>query len=422
MDSKILKNFNEIKSCRVCKSKNLISILSLGEQYVSNFIEDNYNETLKSPLELVLCDTKDGGCGLVQLKHTVHRNVLYKKYWFRSGLNETMRAVLSDITSKCEKLVELQPQDIVLDIGSNDGTLLRTYKSKAKLVGFEPATNLLHEAKIGTNKIINDFFSYNKFKLNFGEQKAKIITSVAMFYDLDDPNSFVSDIAKCLEKDGIWIIQMAYLPTMLQLNAFDNIGHEHLEYYSLRPLRILIEKHGLEIFDVEINEVYGGSIRTFIKHKKNNNFKISSSVKKLEDDEETLGLYEKKVYHEFVKRVQEIKLKLVEFINQENNNNKIVYVYGASTKGNTLLQFCGLNNQQIKKAADRDSIKWGKKTIGSEIPIISEEQARRERPDYFLILPWHLIDFFKDREKDYLKRGGKFIVPIPEFRIISNES
>ncbi len=410
--------FHKIDSCRICKSTNLISILTLGEQYVSNFVEDNQGDSVKVPLELILCDAKSGGCGLVQLLHTVHRDEMYRHYWFRSGLNETMKAALADICLKAEKLVKLQPNDIILDIGANDGTLLRSYKSKARLVGFEPASNLLNEAKKGNSLIINDFFNYESFKENLGEEKAKIITSIAMFYDLDDPNSFVKDIAKCLADDGIWIIQMVYLPAMLQKNAFDNIGHEHLEYYALRPLRMLLEKFDLEIFDVELNEVYGGSIRTYIKHKKSLQHKVSTSVKELEEKENKLGLYEKQVYFDFANRVNKIKNKLLNFINQENIKRKSVYAYGASTKGNTLLQFFGLNSQLIKKAVDRDSVKWDKKTVGTEIPIISEEQARKENPDYFLILPWHMVEYFKQREKEYLEKGGKFIVPIPYFEII----
>lgn len=413
-----IENYNIIDSCRVCKSKNLFSVLSLGNQYVSNFIENNSDELVQCPLELVLCNVNSGGCGLVQLRHTVHRNVMYKKYWFRSGLNETMITALEDITDKAEKYIQLQSSDIVLDIGCNDGTLLRTYKSKAQLVGFEPATNLLKEAQVGTTKIINDFFNYSKFQNEFDDEKVKIITSIAMFYDLDDPNTFVSEIRKCLDDDGIWIIQMAYLLPMLEKNAFDNIGHEHLEYYGFKPLKILVEKHNLEVFNVEINDVYGGSIRAYIKHKQNQNLQISPSVHDLELKENKMRLYERRTYEEFTKRVGEIKTKTLDFIKEQNRNNKVVYVYGASTKGNTFLQFCELDSKLIKKAADRDSIKWNKKTVGTEIPIISEEQAREENPDYFLILPWHLIEYFKKREKEFLEKGGKFIVPIPEFKII----
>jgi hypothetical protein len=239
-----------------------------------------------------------------------------------------------------------------------------------------------------------------------------------MFYDLEEPNSFVKDVAKCLDHEGIWIIQMAYLDPMLKLNAFDNIGHEHLEYYSFKSLKKLLEKYNLDVFDVEMNEVYGGSFRVYVKHKDNYSVSISTSVSNLEAAEKKFGLDDKKTYEDFANRVISIKEKLFSFIKTETANGKIVYAYGASTKGNTFLQYCDLDNTLIKKAADRDPIKHGKKTIGTNIPIISEEQARLEKPDYFLILPWHLLEYFKQREKQFLDNGGKFIVPLPEFKIV----
>lgn len=241
-----------------------------------------------------------------------------------------------------------------------------------------------------------------------------------MFYDLEDPKSFVRDIVNCLDQSGIWVIQMAYIIPMLELNAFDNIVHEHLQYYSLKSLKNLLEGYSLEIFDVELNDVYGGSFRVFVKNKTNSQIQIQNPVNEWLTREEQFGLSEKQTYLDFAKRANSIKDELYDFINQESSNGKIIYVYGASTKGNALLQFCNLNDKLIKKAADRDSIKHGKRTIGSNIPIISEEQARQENPDYFLILPWHLVEFFKDREKEFLSNGGKFIVPLPKFKIISD--
>ena len=409
----------EWKTCRACNSKNIIPVISLGEQYVSNYIDldFDYKDEKKVPLELILCDPKSG-CGLLQSKHTASREDIYRQYWFRSGLNETMKNALKDITKNAEKIVELSQNDMVLDIGCNDGTLLRTYTSKVFKAGFEPAKNLIDYAKISTDKIINNFFTLENFQNEFGNKKCKVITSIAMFYDLEDPNTFVNDITKILEEDGIWIIQMAYLVPMLELNAFDNIGHEHLEHYSFIPLKKLLEKHGLTIFNVEINRVYGGSIRVYIKKESNNNLEISESIQKIELFEKNKKLNEKKTYEEFSNRAVGIKNKLVEFIEKEVDEGKIIYAYGASTKGNTLLQYCGLNSNLIKKAIDRDPVKCGKKTIGTNIPIISEEDGRKEKPDYFLVLPWHLSDYFKIREKEYLDQGGKFIVPLPKVRII----
>ena len=407
-----------ITECRSCGSTNLTNILSLGLQYPSNFIELNSisDKREQIPLELIFCEKKD--CGLLQLKHTASRESLYKKYWFRSGLNEKMVEALKDITKSVEKRISLSENDIVLDIGCNDGTLLRSYQSKVRLVGFEPASNLVDEAKEGTELIINNFFSFYEFVQHFPNERIKVITSIAMFYDLEDPNSFVSDIVNCLDQDGIWVIQMAYLIPMLELNAFDNIVHEHLEYWSLKSLKRLLEEHDLEIFDVELNDVYGGSFRIFVKTKKNDKINIQNSVDEFLKKEDEFGLEKKETYLNFANRVNSLKNKLNDFIKKEISNGKLIYAYGASTKGNTLLQFYNLNNKLISKAADRDSKKFGKMTVGSNIPVISEEQARDEKPDYFLVLPWHLVDFFKERENEFLNNGGKFIVPLPDFKII----
>ena len=408
-----------ITECRSCCSTNLTNILSLGLQYPSNFIELNSisDKREQIPLELIFCEKKD--CGLLQLKHTASRESLYKEYWFRSGLNEKMVEALKDITKSVEKRISLSENDIVLDIGCNDGTLLRSYQSKVRLVGFEPASNLVDEAKEGTDLIINNFFNSHEFMQHFPNERIKVITSIAMFYDLEDPNSFVSDIVNCLDQDGIWVIQMAYLIPMLELNAFDNIVHEHLEYWSLKSLKRLLEEHNLEIFDVELNDVYGGSFRIFVKTKRNDKINIQNSVDEFLKKEDEFGLEKKETYLNFANRVNSLKNKLNDFIKKEISNGKLIYAYGASTKGNTLLQFYNLNNKLISKAADRDSKKFGKMTVGSNIPIISEEQARDEKPDYFLVLPWHLVDFFKERENKFLNNGGKFIVPLPDFKIIS---
>ncbi len=414
-----------IERCRSCLSKNLIPIISLGEQYIADFVDTPKNSP-KIPLELVLCDIESGGCGLLQLKHTTPPELLYKQYWYMSGVNQTMREALADVTHKAERLVRLSTGNIVLDIGCNDGTLLRSYTTKnIKLVGFEPAGNLVPLAEKDTTKIINDFFSYEEFKKNFGDEKAKIITSIAMFYDLDDPNKFVSDISNCLDKDGLWIIQMNYLCSMLEQNAFDNICHEHLEHYSLLSLNNLLNKHGFEIFDLELNNLNGGSFRVYIKHQGSKSIKplegAGERLRKIEEYESNFGLHNKEVYEKFAQRISDTASKIHNFIKTETAKGKKVYVYGASTRGNTLLQFCNLDNKLIKAAAERNPVKWGKKTNGTLIPIISEEQARSEKPDYMLVLPWHFLKEFLEREKAYLELGGKFIVPLPYFRVINKE-
>lgn len=408
-------------SCRVCSHTKLDPILSLGVQYITNFVDSTDEEYFAAPLELVLCNISSGGCGLLQLKHTVPSELLFRKFWYKSGINQTMRDALTDVVTKAEKLVKLQKGEIVVDIGSNDSTLLRAYCNKELLlVGFEPATNLMDEARLGTTKIINDFFSYEAFHKEFGNKKAKIITAIAMFYDLEDPNKFVEDVARTLDNDGVFIIQMNYLVTMLKNNTFDNISHEHLEYYSLKTLEHLLDRHGLVVFDVEFNDLNGGSIRTYIKHKDCKDYPITAVVKNTRIQEERMGLDSLRAYQDFAKRIQELKQTTYDFIRTEVEKGKSVYVYGASTRGNTLLQFYNLDHRLIKAAADRNPAKWGKRTVATLIPIISEEQARAEKPDYFLILPWAFLAEFKNREREYLLNGGKFIVPLPNFRVIDS--
>ena len=414
-------------TCRICGFKELTPILSLGELHISDFLGEQDKPGDKVPLDLVLCNERDGGCGLLQLKHTVSHEDLYRNYWYRSGMNKSMTAELQGIAGKVEEIVQLEAGDRVIDIGANDGTLLRAYRNpKIKRIGFEPARNLAEYNSVGTDRVFNDFFSLAVWAKNFGAAKAKAVTAIAMFYDLEDPNAFVEDVAKVLDPEsGVFIIQMSYLPLMLSQNAFDNVVHEHVEYYSLLSLENLLRRHGLKVFDAELNDVNGGSFRTYIRHEgKGSKLRIPAAaarrVEKLRADEDALGLGDRVVYEDFVKRVHSIRDRLGAFIRQEAGKGKKIYVYGASTKGNTLLQYFDLNADLIPAAAERNPAKWGKKTVGTRIPIISEEQARADKPDYFLVLPWHFMDEFIDREAEFLIGGVKFIVPLPEFKIIGS--
>ncbi len=410
------------ETCRVCGSSKLIPILSLGDQYVTNFVDNPKEGFAKGPLELVLCDLKDGGCGLLQLKHTVDREILYSKYWYQSGISPTMVKALADIVSSGKKLAKLSRGDIVIDIGANDGTLLRQYAIPGLVtVGFEPS-DLWKLASKGTSKIINDFFNCAAFRKEFGSKKAKMITSIAMFYDLENPNAFVEDIRQCLDRDGVWIIQMNYLGLMLENNTFDNICHEHLEYYSLLSLSNLLRRHDLEAFDVELNDVNGGSFRIYIKHKDSLIQGFPGSSKRLEDQkkyEGRMGFDSYKIYGNFAKRIEQTKNKLTTFLNSEIKKGKKVFIYGASTRGLVVLQYGGIDNKLIEAATDMNPCKWGKYIVGTGIPIISIEEYRKRKPDYLFVLPYHFLDEIKNQESAFLDAGGKIIVAIPDFKIIS---
>lgn len=402
-----------IRNCRVCGSERLTKVLSLGNHYVSDFVTSN-GEHPTAPLELVRCSS----CGLVQLRHTFPRNSLYGHYWYRSGISGTMRAALADITASACRIAKPTSGDIVMDVGCNDGTLLRSYQvSGLYLVGFEPAVNLVEDARKGTGWIFNDFFSSEAYRKKFGDKNAKIITSVAMFYDLEDPNGFVEGIVECLDSNGVWVVQQNYLATMLEQNGFDNIGHEHLEYYSLRTMRSLVARHGLEVFDVETNDVNGGSFRTYIAHQ--GRYPLTRRVGKMERYERHLRLNKPDVYQHFARRIRGIRSKTRHFVLNQVRKGKTIYVYGASNRGNTILQYCGLDHRLIKKATDANPEKWGRKTVGTLIPIVPKEEARRDEPDYFLILPHHFLHEIIREETKYLRSGGKFIVPLPHFRIVT---
>lgn len=420
--------YRTIDKCRVCGSRNLTGILSLGDLYVSDFL-DSPDKTagIKAPLELVLCNARDGGCGLLQLKHTVSSEAMYRSYWYRSGINKTMTDELNGIAEKAAVMANLKAQDYVIDIGANDGTLLRGYKVLGlNTVGFEPALNLESYNKQGTTKIFADFFTHSAWQKEYGATKAKVITAIGMFYDLDDPNAFVDDVAKCLDDEGLFVIQMMYLPSFLERNAFDGICHEHLEYYSLGSLENLLKRHGLEVFDVEMREqINEGSVRFYIrKASKGISLKAQDGaaerVAALRAQEASLGLDDKQVYEALVERILDAKQKVVSFIKQEVAKGKKVHGYAASTKGNTTLQFYGLTTDLIESIADRNPQKWGKYAVGTVIPVISEEASRAQKPDYYFILAWHFLVEFRRREAEYLNNGGKFIVPMPEFRIISD--
>jgi len=410
----------KITKCRICGSKSLVPIASFGNQYLTNFPKKIDKTLSRCPLNLVWC--KD--CKLLQLEHTPNFDYLYQEYWYVSGVNQTMRDDLKDVVKSAEKLVPLKERDIVLDIGSNDSTLLRFYTNPDIVrVGFEPAKNLMEMAQGGDIplKIINNFFNYQDFENSFGAMKVKVITAIAMFYDLDEPNIFVADMVKCLDENGLIIIQLNYLPIMLDTNTFDNVSHEHLEYYCLMSMENLLNRHGLEIFDIELNDVNGGSLRAYIKRKDCDTIEPFAGakyrVRTLREYEKGIKLDKVKPYRDFAKRTIKLRKKIYDFIAGEKQKGKIIYVYGASTRGNALLQACDLDAKTITAAAERNPMKYGRFMVGSWIPIVSEAVARKEKPDYFLALPWQFKKEFIEREKEFLKGRGKFIFIFPKFEI-----
>jgi NDP-4-keto-2,6-dideoxyhexose 3-C-methyltransferase len=415
----------EVSECRSCGSKDLMPIISLGNQYVTNFIlsEEEQTNVPKVPLELIMCEN----CKLLQLKHNAPPESMWnEQYWYKSGISTTIKQNLKEIVEEVEETVDLEENDIVIDIGCNDGTLFENYSKKdLEKVGFEPSNNVAKEASEKGFNIINDFFNAPSFKEKFGDKKAKVITAISMFYDLEDPNQFVKDITEVLDKNGLFVIQQNYLVSMLEQNAFDNICHEHREYYSLISLKPLLDRHGLEIFDVSLNDINGGSIRTLIKFKEGILPQANpDGIKRLEEQigkEKELGLDTPVPYQEFASRIDGIKDKLMDYLKEEQSKGKKIWIYGASTRGNVILQYFGLNPDLIDSAADKNPDKDGRKTIGSLIPITSPEKLREANPDILLVMVWHFFDEIIKQEEEWFEKGGTFVVALPEFRIVKKE-
>ena len=412
-------------TCRICGCPHLAPVLSLGEHRIAGaFADPKGGEPVRRaiPLELVRCDmTQDQeACGLIQTRHTVPGSILYSSYWYRSGVNRTMTENLHGIARAIESIVPLEPGDLVVDIGCNDGTLFDGYQSPGlRFLGFDPSDVGRYAVEKGYD-VVRDFYSFEALRRRRPEQKAKAITSIAMFYDLEDPRAIVADVAAALAERGVWVMELHYLPTMLEANAFDAIVHEHLEYYSLAVLERMVREAGLEVVAAELNDINGGSIRLFIAYPGTHQQTPAQAaeLRRLRVNEFELALDSPAPYEAFRRRVEQVRDDLLATCRDLHGAGKTIHVYGASTKGNTILQYAGIDNTLIAAAADRNSDKWGSETIGTHIPIISEEQSRAANPDYYLVLPWHFLDEFLEREAEFLERGGKFIVPLPEVRII----
>ncbi len=401
-----------IRYCRSCKSQNLSTILNLGKLYLSEFTKSN-KKPQSFPLKLIFC--KD--CHLLQLKHNAPTSLLYSEnYGYKSGINKTMQDELSDVVRKTLKIAGKKEKLTVVDIGANDGTLLSNYPKGYYRLAVDPIKKFAKYSKKHANAVVSDFFNYESVSPFLVNNKADIVTAISCFYDMEHPNKFVSDVIKILKDDGVFVIQQNYLVKMLTQNAFDNIVHEHLEYYSLTSLQNLLGQHGLEVFDLELRDLNGGSFRTYICKK--DKFPITNYVREQLQLESLINLKRQKIYTDFAKRIKSIKKDVYEFIKREHENGKKIYIYGASTRGNTLLQYFDLDNKLIDKAVERNPEKWGTNIASVGIPIISEDQARKEQPDYMLVLPWFFKEEFLQREKDYLKSGGHFIFPLPALEIV----
>ena len=408
--------YKEIQKCRICDSTGFITVLSLGQQCLTGVFPKSLDEKItQGPLDLIWCSK----CGLLQMKQSYSLKEMYgDNYGYRSGLNVSMVKHLQRKVYALERLVKLKDTDIVIDIGSNDATLLKAYTGKFTKVGIDPIGEKFKKYYPDGITLISNFFSAETFNKKLPGYKAKIITSIAMFYDLEDPVSFVKDIKAILADDGIWHFEQSYMPSMLRTNSYDTICHEHLEFYSFRVVKNLIDMCGLRIIDVQMNSINGGSFAVTVC-KNNSHYKSNKPIIDwILKQEEDMGLDTPKPYREFEERVFRHRKNLKKLVESLVADGKKIIGYGASTKGNVLLQFCGLTDEHIPYIAEVNEEKFGTFTPGTNIKIISEQEAHAMNPDYFFVLPWHFKTNILDREKEYIGRGGKFFFPLPEIEVI----
>jgi SAM-dependent methyltransferase len=412
------------KTCRVCGSAALTPVINLGEQYLQgSFVKPGKEmpPTRRIATTLVRCDpTRDEkACGLLQMEHSVPPEVLYSAYWYRSGTNATMRNHLRGIVEEARTIVK-KPKPTVLDIGCNDGTLLSYYPPEARKIGVDPSD--VAQGIKGNVTVVQDIFPSPELTKIVGNEKCDIVTSIAMFYDLEDPVAFSRGIKNILSPEGIWIFEMSYMPSMLKMNSYDTICHEHLEYYSLAVIEYLLKDAGMRIFNATENSINGGSIRCYAAH--DDSFfmfrkeEYQTNLRNLRQEEFDLELDTDKPYRHFQDRINVHRDELNHLLKKLKKDHKKIHIYGASTKGNTILQWCGIDSRIIDVAAERNPDKYGAKTLGTDIPIVSEEESRAMNPDYYLVLPWHFKEEFIEREKATLDKGVGLIFPLPNIEVI----
>jgi hypothetical protein len=408
--------------------ENMKSFMDLGSYYVSDFLSNT--EELKNRKKYSLDLVYDEAIKAVRFRELAPPESMWGKYWYRSGINHSMKMELKSIVDEITKRIKLTDNDIWLDIACNDGTMFTFIPNNLIKLGIDPCDDSYYqESSKLAHCVIQEYFSKEAFhKTPYKDRKCKVVTSIAMFYDLEKPAQFISDIYDILEDDGVWVMQLSYTPLMIEQVAFDNICHEHTYYHSLNSIKILAEQQNMKVVDAEINDANGGSIRVYIqkqiaKPQSFGNahlrdvckFRINSL---LNYEDSKVDISDPNLWIEFHKKIDLLKKETVDFIRSEKAKGKIIAGYGASTKGNTLLQYFGLDSNDISYIAERSERKYGLHTVGTNIPIISEDEMRQRKPDYLLVLPWTFINEFIEREQEFLNQGGKFIVPCPQFEII----
>ena len=409
--------YKELRDCRLCSSTDLADVFDLGEQALTGVFPKSAGEDVpEGPLQLCLCRS----CNLVQLRHNYDLGQLYgDNYGYRSGLNQSMVRHLQAKVARIRGMADLHDGDLVVDIGSNDSTLLQAYPPSLTLVGVDPSGPKFRRYYPPHVRLIPDFFSARLVQKALPGRRAKVITSIAMFYDLERPQTFVDEIAALLDEQGLWVFEQSYLPSMLQTSSYDTICHEHLEYYALGQIKRMTDQAGLKIVDLEFNDVNGGSFSVTAARRGANYPEASELIARTLGSEQRLALGTKETYLNFARNSARHRERLRGLLGELKAAGKKVFGYGASTKGNVLIQYCGLDRDLVACIAEVNPDKFGAFTPGTKIPIVSEAEAKALKPDYFIVFPWHFREGILKREQAFLRSGGSFIFPLPDIDVVS---
>ncbi len=409
--------YTEIDKCRICGNHQLERVLDLGEQMLTGvFPREKGTDITTGPLHLVKCTGEGDVCGLLQMEHSYDLGEMYgENYGYRSGLNASMVAHLHNKVKRIMDMVELRDGDLVIDIGSNDSTTLQAYPSQGlSLVGVDPTGIKFHSYYPPHVQLIPDFFSSKLVEARFPGKKAKVVTSFSMFYDLEDPMGFMQQVFDVLADDGVWVFEQSYMPTMLDTNSYDTVCHEHLEFYALRQIKWMADRVGFKIVDVEFNDVNGGSFSITVS-KAHDDQSVLPAVQAILENERARGLDTLQPFGEFSNRVEASRKELLAFLAEAKAQGKRVAVLGASTKGNVLLQYCGVSTADVECVGEVNAEKYGCFTPGTWIPIVNESALLANEPDYLLVLPWHFRSFFMANRK---WKTAKLVFPLPRLDVV----
>jgi hypothetical protein len=409
--------YRTISECRICKNQQLVEVLDLGVQALTGvFPKTRTQQVTAGPLKLVKCVGDDDVCGLLQLQQTYDLDELYgDNYGYRSGLNASMVEHLHRKVRRILDRVRLPNDALIVDIGANDSTTLQAYPAQGcTLVGVDPTAKKFSEFYPAHIQLIPDFFSAATLQRHFPGRKATVITSFSMFYDLEEPLTFMKEVAEVLDDEGLWILEQSYMPTMLLRNSYDTVCHEHLEYYALKQIKWMTDRLDLKIVDVEFNDINGGSFSLMVA-KRGSQHVASPTVEQILEDETRAGLHTLRPFQEFARSVAASRATLRAFLDEAKQFGKSICVLGASTKGNVLLQYCNITSSDVARVGEVNPDKFEAFTPGTLLPIVSEQEVLAMQPDYLLVLPWHFRDFFLEHER-FVDRN--LVFPLPQLEIV----